>query len=158
MARGTAVQAPSRSFTIKKMRRQAAFAARAGPDRSGSAAGFSGEGAVADENMRQRRDRQEGRIFPAAVRGGEQPAVREMDRQRAEQDRQQRERDEAAVEAEQMATPPMSSARTIGQASAAGRADLARKPAKPGIVKTAYFSSAWAMNIMPSATRRAKTP
>src|SRR5688572_11059388 len=58
-----------------------------------------GEGAVTGEDMSQGGDGQEGRVFPAAVGGGEQPAVRPMHRQRADEDRQKRERDPTAIEA-----------------------------------------------------------
>ena len=94
-------------------------------------------GAIADQGLGQGRQRQERRIFPAAIGGGEHPAVRRVDDQGTQQDRQQRQRDQAAVEADQ----DRDAAEQLGQndrpGQAAGRPTLPRKPAKPGTVNTA---------------------
>src|SRR5688500_19704068 len=57
-----------------------------------------GKGAVTGQDVRQGGYGQEGRVFPTPVGSREQPAVRPMHRQRADEDRQKRERDPTAIE------------------------------------------------------------
>src|SRR4051812_12355753 len=58
-----------------------------------------GKGAFAGQDVRDRRDREESRVFPAAVRGIEHPAVRPMHGKGAEEHGKERDRYPTTVEA-----------------------------------------------------------